>query len=147
MKSAILPRRINRDQIAVQAIGEETLVYDERHHQAWSLNSSAACIWHLCDGQKTIEQIAAAAADELRVPVTADIVLLNLAELRDKDLLEIDTVPPLPEAVTRRQMIGRAGIAAAALFPVVASILAPPAHAQTASMTGMAKPKDHVSKG
>jgi hypothetical protein len=139
MASTMQPRSIRPERTSVQAIGEETLVYDEIHHRAWCLNRSSACIWQLCDGQNTVQQIATAASVELDAPVTEDIVLLALAELNEKDLLEMETVALLPEGVTRREMISRAGLAAAALLPVVASILAPSARAQSGSLTGMAK--------
>lgn len=38
-------------------IGEELLVYVPRSGTAYALNRSAAAIWHLCDGIRTIEEI------------------------------------------------------------------------------------------
>lgn len=151
MTSSIRPRSIRLELISEQVIGEESLVYDELHHQAWCLNRSSVCIWRLCDGRNTVEQIAAAAALELHGPVTVEIVLLTLAELREKNLLDLESDPEtatlLPEGVTRRKMISRAGLAAAALLPVVASILAPPAHAQGGSLGGMLRTKNSKSNG
>ena len=147
MTSSMQPRSMSLERMSVQVIGEETLVYDEVHHRAWCLNSSSACIWRLCDGQKTVEQIAAAAARELDAPVTVEIVLLTLAELQEKSLIEPETATLLPEAVSRREMMSRAGLAAAALLPVVASILAPPAHAQSGSLNGMARTANTTAKG
>ena len=146
MTTSIRPRSMNIERTSVQVIGEETLVYDEIHHQAWCLNRSSACIWRLCDGHRTVQRIATAAAVELNAPVTTEIVLLTLAELRGKNLLEPETVTILPE-VSRREMIGKAGLAAAALLPVVASILAPPAHAQSGSLNGMARTANTTAKG
>jgi hypothetical protein len=147
MITSMRPRSINPERTSVQVIGDETLLYDEIHHQAWCLNRSSACIWRLCDGHRDVEQIAMAAAGELAAPVTAEIVLLTLAELSEKNLLEPETAPVLPEGVTRRQMIGRVGLAAAILLPVIASVLAPPAHAQHGSLTGMVNRTDSTSKG
>jgi Coenzyme PQQ synthesis protein D (PqqD) len=139
MTTSMRPRSIRLEQTSEQVIGDETLVYDEIRHQAWCLNKSSACIWRHCDGQKTIEQISVAASSELNAPVTAEIVLLTLAELLEKNLLEPQTATHLPESVTRRKMISKAGLAAAALLPVIASVLTPPAHAQGGSLTGMAR--------
>jgi len=147
MTSSMQPRRISLERASVQAIGDDTLVYDELHHQAWCLNRSCACIWRLCDGQKTVQHIAAAAAGELDAPVTLEIVLLTLAELREKNLIDPKTVRHLPEDVTRRAMIGGAGLAAVALLPVIASILAPPAHAQGGSLGGKLKRPEPKSNG
>jgi len=137
--SSIRPRSINLERTSVQVIGEETLLYDELNHKAWCLNRSSACVWRLCDGQKTVSQIAVAAATELDAPMTAEIVMVALDELREKNLIEPDIATILPEGVTRRELIGRAGLAAAALLPVVASVLAPPAHAQSGTFTGSAR--------
>ena len=141
------PRCIHLDRTSMQVIGEETLLYDEIHHQAWCLNKTSACIWRLCDGRTTVNEIAIAAASELNAPVTEEIVLLTLAELREKNLLEPETATLLPDSVTRREMMSRAGVAAAALLPVIASILAPSAHAQSGSLNGMAKPSSTKTKG
>jgi hypothetical protein len=146
MTTSFRPRKTNAERTSLQVIGDETLLYDESHHQAWCLNPSAACIWRLCDGQRDVDQIAAAAAAEMAAPVTVEVVLLTLAELREKNLLEPETTMFLPEDVTRRQMLGRVGLAAAFLLPVVASVLAPPAHAQHGSLTGMAKPANSTPK-
>ena len=145
MTSPMFPSRINLERISIQVIGQETLVYDELRHQAWSLNNVSACIWHLCDGQKTVEQIAAAAGAELAAPVTAEIVLLTLAELRERNLLDAETVTALPTGVSRREMLGRAGLAAALLLPIIDSVLTLPAHAQSGSLKGMAKPGNSTS--
>lgn len=139
MTSPMQPNCIHLVRATMQVVGEETLIYDEIHHQAWCLNNTAACIWRRCDGHSTVNEIAIAAAKELNAPVTDEIVLLTLAELREKNLLEPDTAMLLPDAVSRREMMSRAGLAAAALLPVIASILAPSAHAQSGSIFGMAK--------
>lgn len=133
MTSTLRPRSIQSDHIAVQDVEPETLIYDERSHKAWCLNHSSACIWRLCDGQNTIVQIAAIAATELGSPITEDLVLLTLAELTEKGLLLPEAAEFLPQGISRRLMIGRVGLTAAALLPVIAALTAPPASAQSGS--------------
>ncbi|HEX4039554.1 MAG TPA: PqqD family protein [Acidobacteriaceae bacterium] len=145
MASPMYPCRIALERTSTQMVGAETLIYDEVHHKAWCLNASSACIWRLCSGDKTVQQIAAAAAAELDAPVTEEIVLVTLAELREKELLEPESAPHLPEEITRRQMMGRAGLAAAALLPVIASVLAPAAHAAGGSLDGMSRRAGSIS--
>ncbi len=128
------PRNILSDRFTLQQVETETLLYDERSHKAWCLNRSSACIWRLCDGDNAIPQIAAAASAELGSPVSEDLVLLTLTELRNQDLLQPDSFMPISDGLTRRQMMGRAGLAAAALLPVIATLVAPPA--ASASSTG-----------
>lgn len=133
MTSTLRPRSIQSDHIAVQDVEAETLIYDERSHKAWCLNHSSACIWRLCDGQNTIVQIAAIAATELGSPITEDLVLLTLAELTEKGLLLPEAAEFLPQGISRRLMIRRVGLTAAALLPVIAALTAPPASAQSGS--------------
>jgi hypothetical protein len=73
--------------------------------------------------------IATAASAELGSRSSEEIVLHTLAELREKELVQPDTNEPLPEGITRRQMISKAGLTAAALLPVIAALTAPPAAA------------------
>lgn len=134
MTATLRPRSIQDDRIAVQNVETETLLYDERTHKAWCLNRSSACIWLLCDGQNTVSQIGVAATAQLGTPVGEEIVLLTLAELREKGLLRPDYDELLPEGMTRRQMISRAGLTAAALLPVIAALTAPRAVADGGSV-------------
>jgi len=145
MASPMQPRRISLERTSTQIVGNETLVYDELRHRAWCLNNSSACIWRLCSGDKTVEQIAVAATAELDAPVTEEIVLVTLAELQEKDLLERESAPLLPEGITRREMMGRAALTAAALLPVIASVMAPPAQAQSGSLNGISRRAGSVS--
>ncbi len=136
MTSSLLPRSISSHRIIVREIETETLLYDESTHRAWCLNRSSASVWRLCDGNHTVQQIAATASRELGSALSEDLVLLTLAELREKELLQEPTAPLLPDGITRRAMIGRAGLAAAALLPVIAAITAPPALALNGSVGG-----------
>lgn len=134
MQSTLLPRRVLSDRIIVREIDTETLLYDERTHRAWCLNPSSACIWRLCDGNHTVKQIAEIAGQEMGSFVSQDIVLIALAELREKELLEEVSPVLLLDVMSRRRMISRAGLAAAALLPVIAAITAPPARAAGGSV-------------
>jgi hypothetical protein len=121
------PRNTMSDRLILKEVETETLLYDERSHKAWCLNRSSASIWSLCDGHNTVAQIATRASTELGLPVSEDLVLLTLTELRNQNLLQPDSFAPLPDGLTRREMMGRVGLAAAALLPVIAALSAPPA--------------------
>jgi hypothetical protein len=136
MTSTLRPRKLQGDRITIREIEAEILTYDERTHRAWCLNPSSACIWRLCDRQNTVGAIAVGAAKELASAVNEDLVLWTLEELLEKGLLEDGMVDALPADPSRREMIGKIGLAAAALLPVVASITAPPALAQVGGSVG-----------
>jgi hypothetical protein len=134
MTSTLRPRKLQGDHITVREIEAEILIYDERMHRAWCLNPSSACIWKLCDGRNTVGQIAASAAKELGSAVTEELVLFTLEELQEQGLLESGMAEVLPRDASRRAVIGKIGLAAAALLPVIAAIAAPPALAQSGSV-------------
>jgi pyrroloquinoline quinone biosynthesis protein D len=57
--SVPIPRRGFR----VEAMGGETLIYRHSMRKAIYLNESAAVIWQLCDGRRTIKEIVDALAE------------------------------------------------------------------------------------
>jgi len=134
MTSTLRPCKLQGDRITIREIAAEILIYDQRTHTVWCLNPSSACIWRLCDGQNTVKGIAARAAKQLGAAVDEELVLFALEELREKDLLEGGSVEALPRGASRREMIGKIGLAAAVLMPLVATITAPPALAQSGSV-------------
>jgi hypothetical protein len=121
-----LPSRRHED-LTVQGIGDETLVYDETRHRAFCLNATSATVWRLSDGRRTVEQIADAATIELQLPVTREIVEFALSVLRRDGLLQADSYPAGVHAVSRRALIKKLGVGAALMVPVVTAVFAPPA--------------------
>lgn len=120
--------------LVVQELSDEVLVYDLERDKAHCLNHTAALIWRHCDGKTGIAQLAQMVAKESGLPADEEIVWLALEQLSKARLL--------PEAVkrreekkpmTRREVIKRLGLGAAAAIPVVTSIVAPMA-AQAATL-------------
>jgi hypothetical protein len=109
-----------KDQLLTQEVGDELVVYDERTNEAHRLNASAALVWRLADGQRSIEQIAAVVGETLHVEESHTLVQLALEEL-DKSGLLVQGLPAGSEAISRREML----TFAAALLPVAVSIVMP----------------------
>jgi hypothetical protein len=127
------PRAI-REQIAVQAIGAEALLYDERRHMAFCLNATASTVWRHADGTRTIAEIAATAGVELGNEIGEEVVRIAVDDLQRNGLAVWDdgvdsssAANPAAHVLSRRTMLARLSIGAAALLPVVASIVAPTA--------------------
>lgn len=121
--------KVKHSGISVEQIGQETLVYDERHHKAYCLNPVASAIWRLADGSRSADQIAAAATFELSAGVTTLAVETALGQFRADDLLDQTQVVStgiLPDA-SRRDAIRKVGFGAAMLVPVIAAVMAPKA--------------------
>jgi hypothetical protein len=125
MKSPEAPRRIQQE-LSVQQIATETLVYDERRHRAYCLNESSSVIWRLADGERTVAEMREAASEELKTPVSEEFVLYALEELRRDGLME-SRVDEVRTVISRRALLQRLGVGGALLLPAIASIIAPTA--------------------
>ncbi len=111
----------------IQQVGRETLVYDERTHQAFCLNPVATETWRRFDGLATPAALAAAVSAALATPVTEQAVMLAIAELRGHGLLEQEPVAVDKPVPTRRDLMRQIGAGAIALLPAVAVVMAPTA--------------------
>lgn len=120
--------------LVIQELSDEVLIYDLERDKAHCLNQSAAIIWRHCDGKTSISQLAQIVARESGVPADEELVWLALEQLSKAQLL-----PPVvkrdagKKPMTRREVIKRIGLGAAAAIPVVTSIVAPMA-AQAATL-------------
>lgn len=126
MNERVAPRRI-QESVSIQQIGTESLVYDECRHKAFCLNESSSVIWQLADGERTIAEISAAASLQLKTPVSEDLVLFAIDELRRDGLIESSSVDESAPAISRRAMLRRLGVSGALLLPMIAAVLAPTA--------------------
>jgi DNA-binding transcriptional ArsR family regulator len=126
MRNQEAPCRIHRH-ISTQQVGSETLVYDELRHRAFCLNASSSVIWNLCDGERTIAEMSAAASRALGTPVSEDLVRFALEELRRDGLVELRPEVESGPAMSRRAILQSLGVGGALLLPAVAAIMAPTA--------------------
>jgi len=123
------PKR-RRDDLVVERLPEETLVYDLKRHKAYCLNVSSSLVWRHCDGKTNISDLARLLEKELSTPESEDMVKLALGELNSAGLL----VPgegeiPFAGGISRRAAVRRMGVAGVigALIPTVVSFAAPTA--------------------
>jgi len=114
------------EDILIESLDDEVLIYDLRSHEATCLNASAALIWDLCDRQRSIGDIV----DELdNAEVTEFHVAAVIDQLRGKSLLEDDAAPGGHEVGAPRSRRAFLGTAAAAsmVLPAVMSTVVPAA--------------------
>ncbi|MEM7303463.1 MAG: PqqD family protein [Pseudomonadota bacterium] len=124
----------NRANCDERGLDGETIIYNKKSHQAVCLNESAAKVWELADGSRSLADIAAHIDG-----FTTELVEHPLTKLSKANLLETEFVSDLPANMNRRALVAKvAGVAgAAALIPVVTSITAPmPAQAASCSPNG-----------
>ena len=125
---------IHKHGIVVEVL-HETLVYHKENHRAHCLNRTAAEVWKLCDGKKTVAEITKTLAQESKSPVEEELVWLTLRRLSKAGLL---VKQKRQEQIlgSRRAVMRKIGMAAMAL-PIVTSILVPTAQAAVScSVTG-----------
>lgn len=84
------PRPLRRADIVLQHVGTDAILIDVRNDQAHVLNGSAARLWELCDGERSVDAVATAFGEPFGMSgddVVGD-VRDGLAELAGLDLLE-----------------------------------------------------------
>ena len=57
-----------QEQLIVEDLLDETIIYDLRRNRAHSLNRTAALVWRHCDGRTGVRTLARLLAKELKVP-------------------------------------------------------------------------------
>lgn len=121
------------EDLVIEELLHEVLVYDLRNNKAHCLNSSAASVWRLCDGTRTVPEIAEQLSKDRNEAFGEGQVQLGLELLRRRRLLEgSDMMPSIGGSMSRRQMVRTLGLTAAIAVPIITSIVAPtPAHAQS----------------
>jgi len=80
------------DDILWEDIDEETVVFDLRNKNTYSLNQMASIIWLMCDGQHTSSEICDVISEEVLTVSSAQVltdVLKIVADLINKGLVEM----------------------------------------------------------
>ncbi|MBI4674524.1 MAG: PqqD family protein [Chloroflexi bacterium] len=126
-----------RDQLVVEHVKDEVLVYDLERDQASCLNTTAALVWKYADGKTSVSEIADKMSRELGMLVDVRVVWYALEQLGKKHLLqERIAIPVEYSRMTRRDFLTKAGIVGAAVAIPVVIALAAPTPAMAATCTG-----------
>ena len=126
------PKSLQSDQLVVEQLGTELMIYDRIRNQAFCLNQNAAFVWQHCDGNTTVTEITAQLARSLGEPADASVVEFALQKLSQDGLMETTTLLPFVAGqMSRREVMHTIGIRAAVALPVVTALMvaAPQAHA------------------
>jgi hypothetical protein len=113
------------DELVVEELGDELLVYDQVQDHAHSLGAAATRVWRACDGESSAKDLS------VKLGLDEDTVVRALEQLDQCYLL--DHGPGSP-GLTRRDMTFKTAklAGAAASLPMIVSIAAPaPAMAAT----------------
>lgn len=125
LPSVVVPAARVEDVVITESAGE-VLVYDKLRHQIHHLNRTAAVIWRLCDGSRSVHDVAIAAGVELGAGVDTGVVRIALARLADANLFA-DSASSNPRGVprSRRALLRGAAVASAVALPAIVSMTAP----------------------
>src|SRR5262249_34188599 len=96
---------------------------DLERHKAYCLNRVARQVFRHCDGNTTIQDMAARIGDALGMPVDERAVRLALVRLERAHLLDSPVAQILH--ASRREMLRTLGRAAAVIAPLVTAITVP----------------------
>ncbi len=145
MKRSDRAPKARRNQLVIKELASETLVYDESNHRAHCLNQMAAFVWKHCDGRRSIHALAKLIEKETNVSAPEHTVRLALKQLEESHLLDASSSKSILSGLSRREMVRKIGITAAAL-PIVISIVAPRA-AMAATCVPVGQPCTGIGQG
>lgn len=129
MEKQLLPLS-HRENLVVQELNGEVLIYDLEKNKAFCLNETSALVYQLCDGTKSVSDIGKAMGAKLELPVADELVWLALDQLKKENLLDDSRkLESKFEGLSRRDVIRKVGLASLVALPVISSLVAPPAAA------------------
>lgn len=124
-----------KDDLVIQEVGNEVLVYDLKTDKAICLNETSAFIWKRCDGQTSVKEIAQALEKKIGKPVNEELVWFAIDQLSKENLLIEETKSvKMFEGLSRREIIKRVGVTTAVALPLVSGLVAPVAAMQTSCL-------------
>lgn len=130
---AICPRS-RTEQLLIEELDDELLVYDLDADKAHRLNHTAAAVFRNADGERSVADLVDVVGPTVGELVDEDLILITLDNLAEARLIEdYESRASRDARLSRRRFIRRAGTVAAAamVLPIVHSIVAPSAQAQS----------------
>lgn len=116
-----LPKARNEN-IIMQNLETEVLIYDTIIDKAYCLNETSANIFNHCDGATSFDEF------KRRYKYTDELIFLALDELKEKNLLDSSAEYQTPfSGISRREVIRKVGFATMIALPLITSIVAPTA--------------------
>ncbi len=114
------------EDLIIQGLGEEVLVYDLKTDKAHCLNQTTAIVWNACDGKNSINKIIESLENQTGGKVSEDLVWLAIDLLNERNLLT-EKNPQIFSKSNRREVLKKVGLASVVALPIIASLVAPTA--------------------
>lgn len=120
--------KVRQNDIVLQELKGELLIYDLQTNRAFCLNQTSALVWYECDGEKSFNEISQTIGKKLNTPTNDELVWLVLDELRKNNLLANDSgIARNFNGMSRRQVLRKVGLASLVALPLISSFTAPSA--------------------
>ena len=117
--------QMRMNDLVVQELDQEVLIYDLKINKAYCLNSVSAEIWKKCDGLTTVREIAEMIGKQMNIKLDDDFVWLAIADLEKNKLLIGEVKRPSEfENLSRRKVLFKYALPTLVL-PLISSIVAP----------------------
>jgi hypothetical protein len=117
-----LPKARANDLIE-STVGDQVVVYDETTHQIHRLNSTMITVRGLCDGSRSVQDIAHELAKRTGEAWSVHTIVMSIEQLQEAGLLEPGShVPPATRRSFRERRTSRRTLAAGAIaLPMIFS--------------------------
>lgn len=115
----ILPKA-RTENIVVQDLKNETLIYDLITNKAFNLNQTLSIVFNACDGIMTFAEL------KRKYKFADDFIHLALDELKSENLLAENHQSPFA-GINRRDVIKKVGFASLFVLPLISGLVAPQA--------------------
>ena len=101
------------ENLLVEEVAGELLIYDVSNNRAHCLNESAAAIWRHCDGSRSIGKLAKHLFPNLEASGAQRLVGVGVERLRRRRLVESSVAAPPAVDLSKRQLLKKVAILAA----------------------------------
>ena len=127
------------ENLVVQNIDGEILIYDLIENKAFCLNQTSALVWQACDGTRTVAEITDLLGKQLNSEVKEDVVWLALNMLSKENLIRDNyQLSEKFDGLSRREALRKIGLSSLIALPLITSLVAPLAvHANSACVSQM----------
>lgn len=121
--------RARVEQLIIQELADETLVFDRKSQKGHCLNRTTALVWKHCDGRTELSDLARLVEPDLGIATAEVLVQLALEQLASRNLLDegFERISATQRR-SRREVLKRLAAAAVAM-PLILTVTAPRADA------------------
>lgn len=121
--------KARQNNITIQELTDEVLVYDLKADKAFCLNETSKFIWEMCNGKNSITEITNKLSRHYKKNISEDLVYLAISQFEKDGLLanESGEFSDYFAGMSRREVIRKVGFASVIALPIISSIVAPKA--------------------